>query len=355
MAETSLVWGGTALGDAASAPYDADEHGDMFRDLFMHDRADSGVFNSELTGYDGLLEVTNPAGVTLRVATGIGMVDGTMYYNSANVDNNSTSAAGQFERIVLQKIWANQTVRVALLGPAGAQPALTQNDGVQWEIPLATIENVGGVLTITDERVFLPQIGTVNLEAGAVTSNKIVAGAVDTDQFAAGAVPLLIETQTLGAPAATITFSSIPQQYTNLLIIMFARSTGAGVDTITMTFNGLAVMRYGYISTTINQAGTSAATHGDGTATYMLISSLCDTNSPANVFSPIIIEVPNYSNPSVSKCAIAHSAYLRSSVSANARMAGGYWSTPTGVTSIELTANGGSFAANTVASLYGLP
>jgi hypothetical protein len=362
MAEESLVWGGTTLGDATLAVYDADEHGDMLRDLFMHDRTDSGVLHSELTGYDGELEVTNPAGATIRVATGIVMVDGTVYYNSANVDNASGSAPGQFERAVLRKHWANQTVRVVILGPGGVQPALTQNDGVQWEIPLATIENVGGVLTITDERLFLPQIAEENLEDGAVTQAKIVDEAVTLAKFAPGAMGLQsIESTVLGAPAASITFSSISALYSHLEVLLFARGAAAGINTFILQFNGVSSASYNYSYWTINQAGTVAA--GISTdQTSILVASMADGNSPANVYTPVKIIISAYSEPGLESGryggrnrSISATSMYYAAASALHRRVAGYLSTSSPVSQITLTASGGgNFATGTEAYLYGM-
>ena len=367
MAQDSLIWGGTTLGDAPSPDYDPDAHGDFLRDLFMHDRRDSGVLKTNLTGYTGELLATNPAGATLRVATGAGMVDGTIYYNSANVDNGSGSAPGQFERIVLRKGWAAQTVRVAVLGPAGGIPALTQNAGVTWEIPIATVENVGGVLTFTDERVFLPQIGTENLADGSVGINydlpptsrpsyvhdPIADGVATAAKFADGAKLTLIDSTVLGAPAATINLSGISALYTHLMIIMFARSTGAGINDILMQFNSDAGANYAYINTDVDEASAINGSTSVG-QTSILIAGMNDSGSPANVFSPVIIEIANYSNGVWTKSAMAHSALIEAAAG-NAFRHAGWWDDVESIDEIDLIASGGNFATGTMVSLYGRP
>jgi len=152
MTQGSLPWGGVSIGDAAGglfpAPYSDDEWSDVWRKLFIGDRAAEGV----IAGYSNELEVTTPGGLNYQVDTGAALVDGKFYESNAVESYTFAGAAGEFERIVLRKDWAAQTVRQVVLGPAGGVPALTQVDGTTWEIPLATIQENAGALEITDER-----------------------------------------------------------------------------------------------------------------------------------------------------------------------------------------------------------
>lgn len=158
MVESSMMWDCTGVGDATLAPYDQDELAAMFRILMACDPADEGVH----PGYLNDLAVTNPAGLTIRVASGAAMVDGTFYRNTANVDTVLVAPGlnTRYDRVVLRKSWAAKTVRVAIttgVEGAGVPLALVQNFGVTWEIALATVAiTIVPVITITNERGFLP-------------------------------------------------------------------------------------------------------------------------------------------------------------------------------------------------------
>jgi hypothetical protein len=69
---------------------------------------------------------------------------------------------------------------------------LTQTDGVEWQIPLATASiTTGGTITVTDAREFLhPNIavGTAMLEADAVTGAKIADDAIDSEHYTDGSI-----------------------------------------------------------------------------------------------------------------------------------------------------------------------
>lgn len=149
MTERSYPWGGTTTGDATLAPYDDDEWSDIWRKLYTMDRTVQGV----ILDYANELVVTNPAGTTIRMATGAALVDGKFYENDANIDfaGVAPGAGSNYYTLVLRKSFAGQTVRAVLLGPSPiAPPAVTQVDGTTWEISIATIEITNlGVVTIT--------------------------------------------------------------------------------------------------------------------------------------------------------------------------------------------------------------
>jgi len=153
MAETSLPWANNGIGDAQA--YDDDEWSDWQRKLFTHDRTLQGV----IPGYESELEVTNPAGNTIRVAAGGAVVDGKIYDNSTDADGAVTTpgAGSNYYRVVLAKDWAAQTVRAGIVGPdVASPPAVTQTDGTLWEISLATVQiTSGGVVTVTDTRRYV--------------------------------------------------------------------------------------------------------------------------------------------------------------------------------------------------------
>lgn len=153
MTETSVPWGGTILGDAG--PYSDDVWSDIWRKWFTRDRTDQGVLRINLNE----LIVTGVAS-PVAVASGSAIVDGKFYESDASVNVVIPTPAGatRIDRIVLQKDFVAQTVRIARVAGAegGGAPALTQIDGTTWEISLAQASiTIGGVITITDERTFL--------------------------------------------------------------------------------------------------------------------------------------------------------------------------------------------------------
>ena len=168
MAQSSRPWTyglGDGIGAAADGSYTADQWDNIFEAAFGQGAANYGV----LRGYLNALLVTTTAvpSASIRVLTGGAFVKGKFYESSAI----ETFPAGGFpapaanpriDRVVLRASWATRTVRIYRIpgaeNPAPAPPALTQVDGVTWDIPLAQIAFAfpwGGTVAaadITDER-----------------------------------------------------------------------------------------------------------------------------------------------------------------------------------------------------------
>ena len=135
---------------------------------------------------------TDAGGGNLSVGTGAAMVDGKWFENDAPVTVNiPTPAAGnaRIDRIVARVVWANFTVRITrIVGTAAAipvAPAITQTSGATYDIPLyqAYITD-GGVITLTDERVFAgAQVDGVTLENAAGVL-RVANGGINTPQLA---------------------------------------------------------------------------------------------------------------------------------------------------------------------------
>jgi hypothetical protein len=106
-----------------------------------------------------------------QVRIGEAMVAGSFYENTTalNLTHSApspTSGQDRIDRIVLQLDWSQNTINAVILqgatGTTPAAPALTQQWGVKWEVPLAQVRVKGAStslsdLDITDERVpYLP-------------------------------------------------------------------------------------------------------------------------------------------------------------------------------------------------------
>lgn len=157
MVEISRPWSGIAVGDAG--PYSAEQWADLYKNLFHALTAGRGpIIDSGTAPNVGLqVQATAPASTDIDVLPGAALVEGTFYQSSAtetlaiaaNVSGNP-----RIDTVVLQKDYVAQTVRLAVLtGVPAVTPsptALTQTDGVLWEIPLADIAVASGFASITN-------------------------------------------------------------------------------------------------------------------------------------------------------------------------------------------------------------
>jgi hypothetical protein len=150
-----------------------------------------------------------------------------------------------------------------------------------------------------------------------------------------------IATQTLGSSASSVTFSSIPSTYTDLVLIVMAKNVNGDSD-LAMQFNSNTS---GYSSTFVYGNGSSALSTRNTNLTKMRIGRIDNTNAYPN-----IINIQNYSNATTYKTALSRSQNS-SLVLANV----GLWGNTSAITSVTiLDDNSYSLASGSTFTLYGI-
>jgi hypothetical protein len=160
----------------------------------------------------------------------------------------------------------------------------------------------------------------------------------------------LIQTVTVGASGATsVDFTSIPQGYTDLLILYSGRSTrSAGGDDLYIRFNGL--------STNLSSRdpygnGTSATAFNDASIAY--VGYFTGDTATVSTFSNGSIYIPNYT-ASVAK-SISGDAVSENNATAATQLFGtGLWNSSAPITQISIYALNGNWKQYSSASLYGI-
>jgi microcystin-dependent protein len=152
MAEISKWWPGNTVGHAVS--FNSDNLANLAYTIYCRQSANKGV----LRGVMSELNLTGSSS-PLTLAAGAALIRGYEYESNAGISVavSTPATATRIDRIVLRANWTAQTVTAVLLSGAegGSAPALTQNFGVTWEIPLWKVTvTTGGVFTLTDEREF---------------------------------------------------------------------------------------------------------------------------------------------------------------------------------------------------------
>lgn len=183
MAEFSMFWTTGTTGDGAN-PYTMAQVTAWLRRTLTPGQAGGGV----LKGHGNELAVTGSSS-PVTVGTGGAVVYGYPYENdaAASVAIPTPSGVTRIDRIVLRASWAAQTVRITRVAgtEGGGAPALTQNPGTTYDIPLAQVSiTPGGAITITDERVFCvfgTAVPSANIVDGAITTAKLAAGVLSAD------------------------------------------------------------------------------------------------------------------------------------------------------------------------------
>ena len=157
----------------------------------------------------------------------------------------------------------------------------------------------------------------------------------------------LIETVTASAgTASSIAFSSIPQTYTDLKLVLSGRSTIVD-NAVSGAFNGSTS---NFTNRILYGSGSSPVsnTPGNNTVCYLNLSS-----ETASIFANSEIYIPNYTGSS-NKSFYSDSAQENNATTSYQIMLAGLWSQTAAITSITLTIAAGNFAQHTSASLYGI-
>jgi hypothetical protein len=164
-----------------------------------------------------------------------------------------------------------------------------------------------------------------------------------------------IDKVTVGAGGtSSITFSNIPQTYTDLKVLISARntSTSGNESQIILTINGDGSAG----SWNLIYGNSSAAISGAGSG-YLQPAHAPSANTTANTFSNAEIYFPNYTSTSTYKSFSSDFVTENNLGTANAAILGIYanlWSNTNAITSLTLTSNVSNFVQYSSATLYGI-
>jgi hypothetical protein len=161
----------------------------------------------------------------------------------------------------------------------------------------------------------------------------------------------LIETKTLGAAAASIEFTSIPQTYTDLCFLVSSRSTTSYAEQLGLQFNTITS---GYSDRVLEGTGSGAASAsnaGSGTRVYSGVNNWGD--STANTFANFSIYIPNYAGSTNKSVSIDQVTENNATLSWQSIIAA-LWSNTSAITSVNFLQVSGNIDAGTTISLYGI-
>ena len=160
-----------------------------------------------------------------------------------------------------------------------------------------------------------------------------------------------IATTTLSSATSSLTMSSIPATYTDLVVVVLARdSRSLSWDSLTIQFNGDTASNY---SDTYLQGDGSSATSGlNSSTTYIRPGDVSADSVSSVLFGITTFNVMNYSNTTTYKTVIG-----RGSVGATGTTAKvGLWRSTSAVNSITFLAQAGyaSFNIGSTFTIYGI-
>lgn len=166
----------------------------------------------------------------------------------------------------------------------------------------------------------------------------------------------LIASNTLGSTTNTVTFSSIPNTYTDLILKYSARTndTNTNDNTVIMTVNGSSSTIYSITVLRGNGAATISFASSD-TTSFNTITNINGTGATADTFSSVEIYIPSYT-ASANKPLSFDNAQETNATTAYRLTGAGLFRSTSAISSISLAIGDSTkgFIANSSFWLYGI-
>ena len=150
-----------------------------------------------------------------------------------------------------------------------------------------------------------------------------------------------LQTTTLGSSASSVTFSSIPATYRDLICVVGGQAASDG--SLIARFNGDSAAHYSYMR--IEGNGSSINASFSASLTFAVVGRMSGSVQSTNIF-----QIMDYSATDKHKIVVGRGSapddYVRAVVSR--------WPSTAAITSIEVYKDGANLDAGTVVSLYGI-
>lgn len=166
----------------------------------------------------------------------------------------------------------------------------------------------------------------------------------------------LIAKNTLGSDAGSVTFSSIPATYTDLLLVYSARSarTVFNADNVNIRFNGSSATNYS--DRYLEGSSTAVGSNANNSQAQMLVGYTSTAATTSSTFASGEIYIPNYAG-STAKSVSSTSVTENNSGAGGAAYIvaiAGRWSLTDAITSVEVISQVANFVTGSSFFLYGI-
>jgi hypothetical protein len=154
----------------------------------------------------------------------------------------------------------------------------------------------------------------------------------------------LIDSEVLASAAASVTFTSIPADYRDLILVWDYLGSG-GIASAQIQFNGDTASNYNLVRMTGNGSTTASAALSARTAIFLSIFDATTTERSLG-----LIQVMDYSATDKNKTVLCRANVASAGVQATA----GRWANNSAVSSLTVSTGSNSYAAGSTFYLYGI-
>jgi hypothetical protein len=162
----------------------------------------------------------------------------------------------------------------------------------------------------------------------------------------------LIETKTLTVAAASIEFTSIPQTFTDLVVVWSLRtSRAATIEGVLIAFNGSSA---NFTHRALYGTGPTAASGSGASGRAGVVNG---NTSTANTFSNAYLYIPNYAGSTNKSYSVDSADENNTSAAFESflELVAGLWSQTAAITSLRITPDlGNNLVIGSTVSLYGV-
>jgi len=169
--------------------------------------------------------------------------------------------------------------------------------------------------------------------------------------------PQLIAKQVLAASAASVTFSGIPQGFTNLRLLISARSDGTGAsgyDPANLQLNGVTTATYNWNTIWSTQGSGAVSATGSNGVTSMQCAEIWNSHFGTVGRGIATIDIPNYASPNGLRSFTSQSAASDAGTAGITQVYSGCSLVTGAITSLTVLMGTGNFISPSEFSLYGL-
>lgn len=168
-------------------------------------------------------------------------------------------------------------------------------------------------------------------------------------------IPIYTQTTDSSNPFS-LTFNNIPQIYTDLMVVVSARSvSGPAGGRMRMGINTDSGANFS--STLLSANGSSAFSLREPNSTNLIVGPYSLSTDTANTFTNINIYIPNYTSNAWKQISSESVKENNSATITNydgISVIAGLWKGTSPITALTFGPEGGLFAANSTISLYGI-
>lgn len=202
------------------------------------------------------------------------------------------------------------------------------------------------------QRPMLPTAQVSALTSGSITLPSARGAFVDPTNFES------IATYTVsGSSTSVITFSSISQTYTHLVLRgLLKLSPTSGTDiTCYVKFNSDAGSNYTWAVINGYNATASVGNRSVSTSTGIgFTAAPSSATALASMYGPMIVTIEDYSNSNKFTTLRSFDGDVANSTYGNLDYRGGVWANTAAVTQMDLYAGSGNYVAGSTIALYGI-